>query len=199
MKTFFTILDTMRGSDSIWVFHYEYGTRRNIQSLLTYTMTRIENSKQWCNHIGGLNFCTGQYSTALEHLEKALTISQKFLPYNHPILQEIRMTTGMVYYFMGECSRSQFYFQTILEIHQESVLSNHPFANSISPYMAKAWQLFTSSSWQKSLLVKFLIRMTISIKKTTNTLPILVQPKPRCLAKRSDRLRNGLPIYFYNK
>jgi tetratricopeptide (TPR) repeat protein len=76
--------------------------------------------------LGWIKDDQGKYAEAIEFYEKALEISQKTLPANHPNLASSYNNIGTVYDNMGEYSKALSYYEKALEIKQKTLPANHP-------------------------------------------------------------------------
>ncbi|CAF1063484.1 unnamed protein product, partial [Adineta steineri] len=76
--------------------------------------------------LGQIKYNQGEYQEALSFHEKALTIRQQLLPFNHPDLGDSYNRIGSVYYSMGDYPKALSYYEKSLTIRQQSFASNHP-------------------------------------------------------------------------
>ncbi|CAF0797204.1 unnamed protein product [Adineta steineri] len=76
--------------------------------------------------LGRIKRNQGAYRKALSYFEKALTIRQLLLPFNHPDLADSYHNIGAVYVSMGDYSKALSYYEKALTIRQQSLPSNHP-------------------------------------------------------------------------
>ncbi|CAF4527924.1 unnamed protein product [Rotaria socialis] len=68
----------------------------------------------------------GDYSKALDFGEKALKISEKHLPSNHPKLATSYNNIGLAYDGMGNYLKAIEFYERALEIDEKTLPSNHP-------------------------------------------------------------------------
>jgi tetratricopeptide (TPR) repeat protein len=77
------------------------------------------------HQLGWIKDNQGQYEEAVPFYEKALVISQKMLPPNHPDLAMSYNNIGLVYYNMSEYPKALSSHEKALEIRRQTLPENH--------------------------------------------------------------------------
>jgi tetratricopeptide (TPR) repeat protein len=78
------------------------------------------------HQLGWTKYNQGEYQEAIRFYEKALEISKKALPPNHPDLAASYNNIGEVYKHMGDYSKALSSYEKALAIQQKSLHPNHP-------------------------------------------------------------------------
>ena len=77
-------------------------------------------------NIGLVNITQGNYATALECLNKALTIREKSLGREHPAVADLCNNIGVVYYNQGDYAKALEFFNMALPIQEKYLGKEHP-------------------------------------------------------------------------
>ncbi|CAF1017973.1 unnamed protein product [Adineta steineri] len=104
----------------------QFTKAQEIYQVLLHQTRNESNKAPLYYQLGWIKYNQGEYSEALSYFEKALTIRQLLLPFNHPDLADSYNNIGVVYVRMSDYPKALSYYEKALAIREQSLPSNHP-------------------------------------------------------------------------
>ncbi|CAF1053217.1 unnamed protein product [Adineta steineri] len=104
----------------------QFAKAQEIYKVLLNQTTNESDKAPIYYQLGRIKQYQGEYQEALSSHEKALTIREQTLPFNHPDSAHSYNNIGNVYYSMGDYLKALSYYEKALAIRQQSLPSNHP-------------------------------------------------------------------------